>query len=382
MRGQHGRRLQLGFTLLGVAVLLVACGSSPSANTTASTSRGGATTTPTTSSTTTTAAGASTPPPLPTSGPLQVGAPIGLPFAADRVTAAESPDGAVFAAPQDPTSPAPATAWVVDGDGPAVIAEHVAMGIAALAADSTNFYVATYSDLYAYNRQSGNQDGQWNMPRVEAANSSDQDLVSLATAGGSVLITVTQGNTVSVYRLNPSSSAGPRLIVRGLSAAVGSDGSVYYEGFDHRLVALRPDGSNSVGPALADKPNGLGGGVEYVNVVADGAVWASEPAGQGLDAAYVTYDTTGLAPVGLYRGSVTSTIADTAAGPLVLESGGAAACGAAAPASPAACVLRIDVHGATSDPVGVGAAVTLVGPAPAVVESDNSTGQFDVVRLS
>ena len=82
------------------------------------------------------------------------------------MTAAESPDGAVFAAPQDPTSPSPSVAWVVDGNGPAAIAEHVPTGIAALAADSTNFYVATYSTVFAYDRASGNQDGQWTMPAV------------------------------------------------------------------------------------------------------------------------------------------------------------------------------------------------------------------------
>jgi hypothetical protein len=320
--------------------------------------------------------------PLPTSGPLQAGPPIALPFAADRVTAAQSPDGAVFAAPQDPTSPAPSIAWVVDGDGPAAIAEHVGSGIAALAADATNFYIATYSVLYAYNRSSGNPDGQWNMPHVPATNSSDENLVSLAAAGSAVLISVTRGHTVSVYRVDPSSSAGPRVVVRGLGAAVGSDGSVYYERADHHLVARRPSGQTALGPSLADRPNGLGGGVQYVNVVAAGAVWVSEPAGQGLDAAFTTYDTATLGAVGTYSGSVTSSVADTAAGPLVLEPGGGAACGQAAPASPASCVLRIDEHGATSDAVGVGAAVTLLGPAPAVIESDTSTGQFDLVRLS
>ena len=375
------RRLQLGFLLAGSAVLLVGCTSSPAARSTATTT----TTTQhqtTTGSSTTTTAPASGVAPLPTTGPLQVGAPIALPFAADRVTAAESPDGAVFAGPQDPTSPAPSIAWVVDGDGPAAIAEHVATGIAALAADGTNFYAATYSTLYAYNRQSGNQDGQWNMPPVRAANSSDQNLVALAAGGGDVLISITRGNTVSVYRLNPGSSAAPKLVVRSLGAAVGGDGSIYYERSDHRLVALRPNGSSTVGPALAARPNGLGGGVQYVNVVAAGAVWVSEPAGQGLDAAYTTYDTNTLGAVGTYSGTVTSSVADTVAGPLVLEAGGTAACGAAATASPAACVLRIDEHGATSDPAGVGAAVTLLGPSPAVIESDTSTGQFDLVRLS
>jgi hypothetical protein len=385
MRGTPGRRLQSGFALVSVAFVLAACASSPSTPraVTATTHQGGGTTTTTgASSTSTTTAAGSGLSPLPTSGPLQAGAPITLPFTADRVTAAESPDGAVFAAPQDPTSPAPSIAWVVDGDSPAVIAEHVGTGIAALAADATNFYVATYSVLYAYNRSSGNQDGQWNMPHVNAANGSDENLVSLAASGGAVLMSVTQGNTVSVYRIVPSSSAGPRLVVRSLGAAIGNDGSVYYERGDHHLAALRPSGSMVVGPALADRPNGLGGGVQYVNVVAAGAVWVSEPAGQGLDATFTTYDAASLAAVGRYSGSVTSSVADTAAGPLVLEPGGAAACGQTATASSTSCVLRIDVHGATSDPVGVGAAVTLLGPAPAVIESDTSTGQFDLVRLS
>jgi hypothetical protein len=315
-------------------------------------------------------------PPAATTGPLQAGGPIALPFAADRVTAAESPDGAVFAAPQDPTNPAPAIAWVIDGNGPAAIAEHVATGIAAMAADGRNFYAATYSNVYAYNRASGDQDGQWNMPTVNAANSSDADLVALATGGDNVFVSITRGTTVSVYRFDPSSSAGPRLVVRGLGDAIGADGSIYYERADHHLAALRPGGSTTVGPSLADAPNGLGGGVQYVDVIAAGAVWVSEPAGQGLDATYTTYDARTLARAGSYGGSVTSSVVDTAAGPLVLQpDGNPSAC-------PPSCVLRIDEHGSTSDPVSVGAAVTLLGPAPAVIVSDTTTGQFDLVRLS
>ena len=63
-------------------------------------------------------------------------------------------------------------AWVVDGNGPALVAEHVATGIAALAADSTDFYVATYSTVFAYSRATGNQDGQWTMPSVPTAKGS------------------------------------------------------------------------------------------------------------------------------------------------------------------------------------------------------------------
>jgi hypothetical protein len=392
MPGERVRHLQSGFpihpihrfhpfrtvlpaaVLLAGAMLLASCSSSPSASSTSTSTTSHHAATATTGSSTT------LPPPA-TSGPLTPSSPIALPFAADRVTAAQSPDGAVFAAPQDPTNPAPAIAWVVDGNGPAAIAEHVATGIAALAADASNFYAATYSNVYSYDRASGNQNGQWTMPAVSAANSSDADLVALATGGGYLFVSVTRGNTTTVYRIAPGSSAAPHLVVRGLGDAIGSDGTVYYERTDHHLAALRPDGKTTVGDALADSPNNLGGGVQYVEVVAAGAVWVSEPAGQGLDASYTTYDTQTLARVGQYNGSVTSSVVDTASGPLVLQpSSGSAACPGAQP--PAACVLRIDQHGATSDPVNVGAAVTLTGPQPAVIVSDTTTGQFDLVRLS
>ena len=388
MPGNPCPRLQLGFragaaALAAVAALVLAsCSSGPTTPQAATTTTRQGSAAATSTTTTTSATPASTLPPVSTTGPLQPGSPIPLPFSADRVTAAESPDGAVFAAPQDPTSPSPAVAWVVDGNGPAAIAEHIPIGIAALAADGTNFYVATYSTVYAFDRSSGNQDGQWTMPAVHAANSSNDDLVALAAAGGSVLVSVTQGNVVSVYRIDPTSSAGPRLLVRGLGDAIGSDGSIYYESAGHELSVRRPDGSVATGPALAATPNGLGGGVQYVDVVAGGAVWVSEPAGQGLDAAFTTYDATSLRVIGTYSGTVTSSVVDSAAGPLVLEpAGDNAACPSAAQ-TPTSCVFRIDQHGAVGDAVGVGSAVVLIGPGPAVIESDTTTGQFDLVRLS
>ena len=379
MRRNPGQRLQFGLwsalaAALAAPLLLAACGS-------------GGTPTPAahrqTSTTTTAGAGITTTVPAPASGPLTLGAPIALPFSADRVTAAESPDGAVFAAPQDPTSPAPSIAWVIDGNGPALVAEHVATGIAALAADGTNFYVATYSTLFAYNRTSGNQDGQWTMPQVPTANSSNNDLVALAAANGTVFVSVTRNNTVSVYTLNPGATTAPHLLLRGLGAAIGSDGSVYSERTDHHLVARRPNGSTSVGPVLADQPNGLGGGVQYLDVVAGGAVWVSEPAGQGLDATFATYDAATLHQLGSFQGSVTSTVVDSSAGALVLEQAGSdPACPQATPSSPTSCVFNIVPQGSVSNAVGVGSAVTLLGPDPAVIASDTTSGQFDLMRLS
>ncbi len=298
------------------------------------------------------------------------------------MTAAESPDGAVFVAPQDPTTPGDATAWVVDDNGPAVVAEHAPSGIAALAADGNNFYVATYYDVYGFNRFSGNQVGQWTLPRVRPRSLTDTDLVSMAAAGENVLVSITQGNSVKVFRLNPASPAPLRLLVQGLDAAIGSDGSVYYERADHRLAVVRPAGASARGPLLTRIPNGVGG-VQYLDAVAGGAVWVSEPTGQGLDAAFATYDVTTLNALESFSGVMTSSVVDTAAGPLVLEPPTGASCPPpSAGSAPSSCVLRIDLHGTVSDPVGIGTAVSLLGPSPAVVAADTSTNQFQLIRLS
>jgi hypothetical protein len=397
MRRKRRLHLQLGFPpallalLAAVALAASSCGSGPATpqgtgttahRTTSTNGTGAQAGTTTTTTTTVVTSTASSLPPVSTSGPLTVSAPIEVPFSADRVTAAESPDGAVFVASQNPTSASPAVAWVIDGNSAAAVAEHVNAGIAALAADGNNFYAATYDAVYAYDRASGNQDGQWTLPKVTAANSSDDDLVSMTAVAGNVDVSITTGDTVRVYRIDPGSSSAPRLVLTTLGAVVGSDGSIYYENTDHHLAVLRPGGATAVGAALAHTPNGLGGGVQYVSAVAGGAVWVSEPAGQGLDAAYSTYDVTTLGPLGTFAGTVSESVVDTAAGALVLEPAGNASCPQVSPSSPSSCVFRADVHGNATDPTGVGAAVTLLGPGPAVVAADTSTDQFEVFRLS
>ena len=358
---------------VAAALLLASCSSSPSPQARSTTTTTAAKASSSTTTTTTLPAAS-------TSGPLSASAPIALPFAADRVTAAESPDGAAFAAPQDPTSATPAIVWVVDGNGPAAIAEHMPGGVAALAADAANLYVASYANVTAFDRTSGNQGTQWTLPAVHAANSSDSNLVAMTAAAGLVFVSITQSHTVTVYSITPSSSAPPRKLVAGLGAAVGPDGSIYYETSGHSLAVRRPDGTTKVGPGLAAAPNAEGGGVQYVDTFAGGALWANEPAGQGLDAQFATYDGSTLNALGSFGGTVNDTVADTQAGPLVLVPAGTGSC----PATPApsSCVLRIDVHGAMSDAVGVGQAVLLTGPAPAVVVSDTATSQFDLIRLS
>lgn len=355
------------------ALALASCGSSPSTHAGSSTTTTSVASTSSTSTTTTL-------PPASTSGPLTTSAPIALPFAADRVTATAGPDGAVFAAPQNPTSGAPTVVWVIDGNGPAAVAEHMPGGVAALAVDSANLYVASYTSVVAFDRASGNQGTQWSLPPVHAANASDDSLVAMTAVAGLVYVSVTQGNTTTVYSITPASAVAPKKLLVGLGDAIGPDGSIYYETTGRRLAVRRPDGTTQVGAALANAPNAEGGGVQYVDSYAGGAVWANEPAGQGLDAQFATYDSSTLDALDSFSGSVNDSVADTQAGPLVLVPSGNAAC----PSTPApsSCVLRIDVHGSMNDGVAVGQAVLLVGPSPGVVVADTTTGQFDLVRLS
>jgi hypothetical protein len=172
-------------------------------------------------------------------------------------------------------------------------------------------------------------------------------------------------------------------VASGDSAAFGPDGSVYYVRADGHLVGLTSGGTTTVGPAMADTPNGEGGGVQNVYAVANGIVWVSEPAGQGLDTQFSTYDTSSLKLLGTYSGSVNEQIVDTLAGALALDfSGGSASC--PQPQSPlsTACVFRISSSAQLTEPAPVGEAIQLLGPDPAVVSTNTADTAIQVDRLT
>jgi hypothetical protein len=316
------------------------------------------------------------------SGPLVAGAPIAVPLTANAVTAAEAPDGAVFLTGQAPAAPGPSVVWVVDGNGPAAIAEHVTSGVAALAADGTNLYVASYARVTSYRRSSGNEVRHWKLPYINTANASTDDLLDLTAAAGKLFVSITQGNTVSVYSLNPNSKKAPHLIIRGGGAVVGPDGSVYYERADDHLVKRSPSGATTAGPALANAPNGLGGGVQYIDEVAGRYVWVGQPAGQGLDKEDTLYSTATLKQVGTYDGSGFQVIVASTGGVLTLVGpGGPGGCAPAAPQASTSCVFRISTQRTQTDGVAVGAAVTILGPSPAVIADNADSTAFEVERL-
>ncbi len=370
-----------GWALLVVAGVLLAACSSPGHTKKASTTTTSATTA--TSSTPVTQPASSLPPPA-TSGALQISASVAVPISANtQITAAEAPDGAVFVSAESHANPTPTVVWVVDPVGPAEIAEHVNGGVSALAADATNLYVVSNSTVIGYTRTTGNQMGQWNLPPINTANTSNADLVSMVAAAGEVLVMIAQGNLEDVYRFHPGSAAAPQMIAQGTSAAIGPDGTVYYERADNHLVALSPAGGTTVGPVLANSPNGSGGGIAGVDAVAGGLVWVSIPAGQGLDAQLLPYSATTLQPMGNYSGSVTEQIVDTSAGALVLAGpDGPGACPQGVSVTSTSCVFRISAAAVLSDPTPVGTADQLVGPFPAVVTAGATTNDLVVDRLS
>jgi hypothetical protein len=315
---------------------------------------------------------------------LDVSATVAVPIPANvQITAAEAPDGAVFVSPEGHDSATTTVVWVVDPTGPASIAEHVNGGVSALAADATNLYVVADDSVIGYTRSTGNQMGQWRLPTIDTANTSDANLVSMVAASGEVLVMITQGNLEDVYRINPASTAPAEEIAEGTSAAFGPDGSVYYERSDNHLVKLSPTGVTTVGPLLADNPNGAGGGIAGVAAVAGGLIWVSEPAGQGLDAQVSPYNATTLQPMGSYSGSVTEQIVDTSAGALVLVGpDGPGDCPQGPTAASISCVFRISQTAQLSYPTPVGTADQLLGPLPVVVTASTTTADLQVDRLS
>jgi len=376
----------MGVAAAALALGLAGCGSSSKTKsaTTTTSSAAATTTTSTVASTTTTAPLSPALPAPATTGALTISSTTAIPLPTGIPVVAEAPDGAVFVAAESATP-----VYVLDGNQPAAVAEHVTGGVRALGADAANLYAANYSaaatTVYSYNRTTGSQVHQWTLPGVNSANTSDEDLVGLIPAGGALWVTIVAGNDTDIYRIHPSSASAATPIATSLAdAAIGPDGSAYYALAGHQLMRRAPSGQVTTGPALLDSPNSEGGGVQFIDVIAGGRVWVQEPDGQGTDAGYATFDAMTLAATGTFQGSISErTIVDTLAGPLDLAgSEAASACTEQAATPGGQCVLRISTSGVLSDPTPVGGATALVGPYPAVVTDNAASTGLQLDRLS
>jgi hypothetical protein len=309
-------------------------------------------------------------------GPLSVVGKISIPGVTDDPVATEAPDGAVFVSDFSANTDSPTVVWVIDGAQPAVVAEHVPIGISGLVADSSSLYVASDSSVIRYDRASGAQAAEWRFPApdIGTASPSNAHLVSLAVSNDSVYVFVAEGAAaggVDVY-LGPSSGSGsPSLLFSSQAgAAVGPDGSLYHERSDDHLVRTAPDGVVTVGPSLGVPP-------DSILTVAAGILWVQEVQGQGVGALYRSFDASTLAPLGTYQGvDGESSLTDTVAGPIDAPgSYGPKSC----PDSDG-CVFRFSANATLADPLPVGDAYQVLGPQPAVIVT-NTAGTAELDRL-
>ena len=266
-----------------------------------------------------------------------------------------------------PSSPAPAVALVVDPSGPAASPSTCPTGSppSAAATAPTSMPPAT-SPVVAYDRASGNQDGQWILPPVRTATTrSARTWSPWSPPAGQGVRLHHPGRHASVCTAStPARRAAPQ--VGGGQGWVGggrpATARCSLSRTDHQPGgAVDPDGGATGRPhALAATPNGLGGGVQYVDAVAPAVPSGSaSPAGQGLDGAIQH----------LRRGARSTPSARTA-GVGDRHRGRHRSPGRSRSSSPTAairparepapnqpntsCVLQHRQAGNTSDPVGVG----------------------------
>jgi hypothetical protein len=323
------------------------------------------------------------PTPGPT-GPLQIFADVTIKgaFASAEtgLTVAQGPDGAIFVAGKIAS---PQIIWVVDGVGPAGIAEHVQGPVTALAADAANLYVGVGQSITAYSRTTGNVVRTWHTALPGT-------LTELVVAGTKVWGLTTQSDDNSsgapdgLVELDPSSSS-PMRSVTGfadtLSIAAGASSIYYVTKQSSELVEQTNAGATITAPTNQQINLQLSGpsAIQAVAVV-DGEVVVQHDAGQGLDAQLNTYDATTLVgPTAQTNFSADEPLAVTASGLFVIGNSDTAAC----TVNQTACVRRFALPaGNSGDPLALPdetIASTVTGPYPTVVLAVDS--DLHVLRI-
>jgi len=284
------------------------------------------------------------------------------------LTVAQGPDGAIFVAGK---LASPQIIWVVDGTGPAGIAEHVKGPVTALAADAANLYVGVGQTVTAYSRTTGNLARTWNTGLPGA-------LTQLVVAGDKVwgLSTPSSDNSRGapdgLIELDPSASSPVRTVAGvadTFSIAAGPSGVYYVTKQSSQLVEQTNGGATMTAPTNQQVNLQLSGpsAIQAVAVVGSQVILQHD-AGQGLDAQLNTYDATTLVgPITQASFSADEPLAVTASGTFVVGNSDTGVC----TANQTACVRRFSLAaGNVGDPLAmpddtIASAVT--GPYPTVV---------------
>jgi hypothetical protein len=318
-------------------------------------------------------------------GPLKVFADVtlkgGFGSAETGLTVAQGPDGAIFVA--GPVA-SPQIIWVVDGVGPAGIAEHVKGPVTGLAADAANLYVGVGQSITAYSRTTGNAVRTWHTALPGT-------LTQLVVAGTKVwgLSTESDNNSTGapdgLIELDPASSSPVRTVTGfagAFSIAAGASSVYYVTKQSSELVEQTNAGATITAPTNQQVNLELSGPSAIQAVaVADGHVIVQHDAGQGLDAQLNTYDATTLVgPTAQTNFSADEPLALTVSGLFVVGNSDSAAC----TAGQTACIRRFSLPtGDVGDPLALPddtIASTVTGPYPTVVLAVGS--DLNVLRIS
>ncbi|MGH9008091.1 MAG: hypothetical protein ACRDV6_10365 [Acidimicrobiales bacterium] len=323
----------------------------------------------------------------------------------ESLVAAEAPDGAVFFAcsSSDCTSSASAQAasvvQVVERTGAPVVAEHVSGLVQAIAASSTDLFVATNTSITEYNRTNGQVVCHWSDPTNVTPSGNFYPAVDLAFGDGLLWAVYGIGTDQSGYepsileRIVPGSSGQPQVVSSDVGqngVVVGASGAFFGDFMDTTIHAVASDGSAAGSSGTLPKYPIL----TSLQAEVQGAVIGLGLDATGTQSSIVTYSATNLAqavttaPLSLMASQGPS-IQSTLAGPLLAVGGcNNAALGFAdadvqvsSRCSGLGTLERVAVNdGSTSDAVAVPGARALLGPYPVVIAT--SGGTTVLVRLS
>ena len=278
----------------------------------------------------------------------------------------------------------PQVIWVVDGVGPAGIAEHVKGPVTALAADAADLYVGVGQTVTAYSRTTGNVAHTWNTALPGTLTQLavvDTKVWGLSTAADENAPDAPEG----LVELDPSSSSPVRSVTGftgAFSIAAGPSSVYYVTKQSSELVQQTNAGATITAPTNQQVNLQLSGpsAIQAVAVVGTQLI-VQHDAGQGLDAQLNTYDATTLVgPVAQANFSADEPLAETASGLFVVGNSETGAC----TANQTACVRRFSLPaGNVGDPLAlpddtIASAVT--GPYPTVVLARGS--DLHVLRIS
>lgn len=257
---------------------------------------------------------------------LRVAGTVNVPLNSNGLTLqTETPDGTVFVG-----SPGGNVVWTAKiGVAPAV-AEHVAGGVDALAADATYLYIASGHTVYAYARSTGELARQWSLPAGK------DSVLNLEVTGARLWVRMGMqasdpppGAKASLIELNIA-GGGPlrQFTVPWTTWLAGGPSGLYYV-LASQTIFEQTDAGTTVSAPVNDPVNLKLSGPDAIQVVGveGNRVIAVHFAGQGLDATLDAYDATTLkGPSQTTEFSAAATVVLTADG-LVAAFDDAAGCG-------------------------------------------------------